>query len=522
MILKSPSPEIDIPDISWPEYFLGRIQAYHDKAALIDGNSGSSISFKELQNTIHTVACSLQGKGYKKGDVFAIYAPNSPEYVITFQAILLTGGAVTTINPLYTANELINQLQHAKAITLFTVPELLHKVEPELKKSGIREIFTFNNADDPNSFEQLRQEQTGSECKPPAFDPENDIAVLPYSSGTTGLPKGVMISHRNLVAHNMQIEAHRDASCISQKDRMIAILPFFHIFGMTVNMNLGLSNGATLIIVPSFEPMQFLQLIEKYQITRAYLVPPIINFLANHPMVNDYDISSLNFILSGAAPLGAEHSRFVSERIDCPVVQGYGLTETSPVTHLIPNLATIQKPGSVGQLIPNTEAMIIDNETGKPVTNNTPGEILLRGPQVMLGYLDNPEATAETIDEEGWLHTGDIAYVDDDGFFYIVDRLKELIKYKAYQVAPAELEALLLTHPSIEDAAVIPSPDAEAGEIPKAFIVLKGELSPEAIMEWVAEKVAPYKKIRQVEFIDKIPKSASGKILRRELRDQHQ
>jgi acyl-CoA synthetase (AMP-forming)/AMP-acid ligase II len=289
---------------------------------------------------------------------------------------------------------------------------------------------------------------------------------------------------------------------------------------MTVNMNLGLSNGATLVIVDGFEPRQFLSLIQKHRICSAYLVPPIILFLAENPLVDDYDISSLHYIMSGAAPLGEEQVLAVRERIDCPVHQGYGLTETSPVTHREPDLSATIKQGSVGVLLPNTEAMIIDMETGNPLTFNETGELLLRGPQVMLGYLDNPEATAATIDANAWLHTGDIARVDEEGYFYIVDRLKELIKYKGYQVAPAELEALLLTHPSVTDVAVIPKPDKEAGEVPKAFIVLKQATSAEAILQWVSEKVAPYKKIRDIEFIEQIPKSPSGKILRRFLRER--
>ena len=291
---------------------------------------------------------------------------------------------------------------------------------------------------------------------------------------------------------------------------------------MTVNMNLGLSNGSTLVIMDGFEPRQFLSLIQQYRISSAYLVPPIILFLAENPLINDYDISSLQYILSGAAPLGVEQILAVCKRIDCPVYQGYGLTETSPVTHRIPDLSPTVKHGSVGVLLPNTEAMIIDMETGKPLAFNETGELLLRGPQIMLGYLDNPEATAETIDANGWLHTGDIASADEEGFFYIVDRLKELIKYKGYQVAPAELEALLLTHPAVADVAVIPKPDKDAGEVPKAFIVLQLETPAEVILQWVSEKVAPYKKIREIEFIKQIPKSPSGKILRRLLRDREQ
>ncbi len=285
-------------------------------------------------------------------------------------------------------------------------------------------------------------------------------------------------------------------------------------------MNLGLSNGASLIIVDGFKPEQFLGLIEQHQITTAFLVPPIILFLAEHPLVSNYDLSSLQYIMSGAAPIGGAQLQAVTKRIKCTVHQGYGLTETSPVVIKEPDLLTSTKPGTVGVLMPNTEAMIIDTETGQPLGFNQTGELLLRGPQVMMGYLNNPEATAAAINSEGWLYTGDIASVDEEGYFYIVDRLKELIKCKSYQVAPAELEALLLTHPAIIDVAVVPKADKQSGEVPKAFIVLKQEISATEIMAWVAEKVAAYKQIKEIEFIDQIPKSPSGKILRRVLRDR--
>jgi acyl-CoA synthetase (AMP-forming)/AMP-acid ligase II len=272
-----------------------------------------------------------------------------------------------------------------------------------------------------------------------------------------------------------------------------------------------------------FNPELFLQLIEKHQINMAYLVPPVILFLGNDPLVEQYDIGSLEYILSGAAPLGEEQSLSISARIQCPIVQGYGLTEASPVTHRIPDKLGNTRQGSIGVLVPNAEAMIVDVISHQPLPVGESGELLIRSPQVMKGYLDNPEATAATINADGWLQTGDIGYVDEAGYFYIADRLKELIKYNAYQVAPAELEALLLTHDDILDAAVVPTPDPKAGEIPKAFIVLHkdGVVSAEQIMQWTADRIASYKKIRSVEFIEQIPKSPSGKILRRLLRDKH-
>jgi acyl-CoA synthetase (AMP-forming)/AMP-acid ligase II len=301
---------------------------------------------------------------------------------------------------------------------------------------------------------------------------------------------------------------------------MIGILPFFHIYGMIVVMSLALSKGATVVSMPRFDLEQFLSIVEKYKVTFAPLAPPIVLALAKHPLVDKFNLSSLRLIISGAAPLGADVEKACADRLGCFVTQGYGMTESSPVLHFRPMPEGKEKLGSIGQIAPNTEVMVTDVSTREPLGPNQEGEIWARGPQVMKGYLNNPAATASTVDREGWLRTGDIGYVDGDGYFYIVDRLKELIKYKGYQVAPAELEAVLLSHPAVADAAVIGVADEEAGEAPKAFVVLKGEASADELMTYVAGRVAPYKRLRSLEFIQQVPKSASGKILRRILVDQ--
>jgi acyl-CoA synthetase (AMP-forming)/AMP-acid ligase II len=286
---------------------------------------------------------------------------------------------------------------------------------------------------------------------------------------------------------------------------------------MVVILNMGLYQGATIVMMQRFDLERVLRAMQDYGVTYAHLVPPIILALTKQKMVDDYDLSKLRTIFSGAAPLGETITRACVERLNCSIRQGYGMTETSPVIHMSPGEVDEIKHGAVGQCIPNTECKIVDMETGAELGHNQEGEICARGPQLMKGYLNRPEATAATIDEDGWLHTGDIGYADEDGHFYIVDRAKELIKYKGFQVAPAELEALLLSHPAVADAAVIPCEDEEAGEIPKAFVVMKGEASDEEIMSYIAERVAPHKKIRRLERIEQIPKSASGKILRRVL-----
>jgi acyl-CoA synthetase (AMP-forming)/AMP-acid ligase II len=272
--------------------------------------------------------------------------------------------------------------------------------------------------------------------------------------------------------------------------------------------------------MPRFDMREFLRVMQEHRITRAYVVPPVVLALAKHPLVDEFDLSSVEFMLSGAAPLSAELERACGERLRCRMQQGYGMTEASPVTHLVPDELAGQMPGSIGRLVPNTACRVVDVATGQDAPASEPGELWIHGPQVMRGYLNNPEATARTIDAQGWLRTGDVGRVDEEGAFFIVDRVKELIKYKGYQIAPAELEALLLTHPAIADAAVIPVPDEQAGEVPKAFVVTSGPITPEEVTAFVAERVAPYKKVRAVELVEEIPKSPSGKILRRLLIDR--
>jgi len=301
---------------------------------------------------------------------------------------------------------------------------------------------------------------------------------------------------------------------------VISVLPFFHIYGLVVIMKLGLANGSTIVSMPRFDMLEFLGAVQKYRVTILPLVPPIVLGMVKHPAVAQFDLSTVRMVFSGAAPLGEAIARELSQKLGCPVVQGYGMTEASPVTHLSPTKDAPVKPGSAGCVIPNTEVKLADVTSGREVAQGEEGEVLIRGPQIMKGYLNRPEDTAASIDPEGWYHTGDVGYVDPDGWFFIVDRTKELIKYKGLQVAPAELEAVLLTHPAILDAAVIRKADEEAGEVPKAFVVLKPDAASrattaEAITAFVTERVAPHKRIRHLEFIDQIPKSASGKILRR-------
>jgi acyl-CoA synthetase (AMP-forming)/AMP-acid ligase II len=517
MIFKSIYPDVTIPVLPFTQFVFQNAAANPDKAALIDGLSGRTLTYGQLVGAIRLVAASLHQRGFQKGDVFAICSPNIPEYAIAFHAVALLGGVVTTMNPLYTADEIANQLNDCKARFIVTVPPFIEKVTAAQSKSSLEEIFVFGEAEGATPFASLLQ--SDGVVPDVSINPKEDLVVLPYSSGTTGLPKGVMLTHYNLTSNICQISINVN---FNQDDTMIGILPFFHIYGMIVVMNFMLQVGGTIVTMPQFDLENFLKIMQDYKVTRACLVPPIILALAKHPLVNQYDLSHLNQIFSGAAPLSAELQAAAATRLKCNVVQGYGLTETSPVTHATPNDISKIKVGSVGPSVPNTETALVEVGTGKFLAAHQEGEIWLRGPQVMKGYLNNAGATAAMIDADGWLHTGDIGYADEDGYLYVVDRVKELIKYKGMQVAPAELEGVLLRHEAIADAAVIGIPDEEAGELPKAYVVVRQgkTLTEDEIMQFVASQVAPHKKIRRVEFVAQVPKSASGKILRRVLKDQ--
>jgi acyl-CoA synthetase (AMP-forming)/AMP-acid ligase II len=484
--------------------------ARRDLPALIDGPSGRQLTYGALLDGVKRAASALRRRGFKKGDVMAIFSPNLPEYPIAFHAVASLGGIVTTLNSLYTPRELAGQLKDSGARFLLTVPPFMDRASEAIKGLNIDEVFVFGQAAGATPFAELV-------AQPPEpfeveIDPANDVVALPYSSGTTGMAKGVMLTHRNLVANVLQAE---QAIHLGEGDRVLGVMPFYHIYGMTVIMNLAMHRGATVVTMPKFELESFLRVLQDHRVARAYVAPPIVVALAKHPMVDQFDLSSVELVFSGAAPLDENLAQACGKRLNCKVNQGYGMTEASPATHLVRDDVDWNKVGSIGKVVAATECKVVDTVTGAELDQGADGEILIRGPQVMKGYLNNPAATAQILDKDGWLHTGDIGHADADGDFYVVDRVKELIKYKGYQVPPAELEAILLTHPAVADAAVVPVPDEEAGEVPKAFVVLKGQASPEELMAFVAERVAPHKKIRACESIEEVPKSASGKILRR-------
>jgi acyl-CoA synthetase (AMP-forming)/AMP-acid ligase II len=502
MIFTSPYADVDVPAVTLTDFVLERSEEYGDKPALIDGPSGRSYSHAEAARAIRGAAGALAAHGLGRGDVAALIGPNSPEYAIAFHGVAAIGGVVTTINPTYTVDELAFQLEHSGARAVIAADAVLDRARDGARRASIEDVLVLG-------------EELDGDAPFEAPDPD-DLVALPYSSGTTGLPKGVMLSHRNLVVNILQSSAQQP---VTEDDVLVGVLPFFHIYGLNVVMNAVLRNGATVVTMPRFDLETYLGLVETHRATKAHLVPPIVLALAKSPLVDRHDLSSLQLVNSGAAPLGTEVAEAAARRVGCPVVQGYGMTESSPVTHVTPTDPGRHRAGTIGPPVPNTECRLVNLETGGEVGPGEDGEVCVRGPQVMRGYLDDPDATAHTIDPDGWLHTGDVGRAAEDGYVVLVDRVKELIKYKGYQVAPAELEALLVEHPAVAEAAVVGRPDEEAGEVPVAFVALAAEATPDEISAYVAERVAPYKKLRGLRIVDEIPKSPSGKILRRLLRD---
>jgi acyl-CoA synthetase (AMP-forming)/AMP-acid ligase II len=512
MIIHSPYPDPEIPELSLPDYVLAAVAARRGKTAIIDGPTGRTWTFAELEQAVRSTARGLAAGGLRKGDVFAICLPNIPEFVIAYYAVLWAGGVVTTLSPMAKPAEAAFQLRHSGARWLLTTAEIAANFAVDGATDDLHEVFTVGDGDFDTRFRTVAIGDTDS---PRVEIAPDDPAVILYSSGTTGTPKGVVLTHRSLVGGLTSLQP---PAGVTAGDTTLTLCPLYHIAGMQPEMNLDLAAGATVVTMPRFEMQQFLALIEQYRVTRIVVSPPVILMLSQEASVDSHDLSSLRVLTSGGAPLSGDVARACAARLNCRVDQAYGMTESVAVCFTVND--SIDKLGSVGPPAPGVTCRIIDVATGADVLPAATGELLVRSPGRMLEYLDNPIATAALIDADGWLHTGDIVRADEDGWLYIVDRVKELIKYKAHQVAPAELEALLLTHPRVADAAVVPSPDALAGEVPKAFVVRRGVVTAAELMDFVAENVSPYKKIRRLEFVDAIPKSPSGKILRRILVEQ--
>ncbi len=469
-------------------------------------------TFGEVKAWVDGLAALLAREGVSKGDRVVLFSSNCLEFVISFFAIQKAGGVVVPLNPLLTDPEVKKYLDIASPSGVVAQRDVYEKFPSLGEIDGPRYLY------DPGSgelMEMIEASSPGGEVHLPAINVFEDLAVMPFSSGTTGLPKAVMLTHANLYCNLQQIV---DAHELTPNDVYVNHLPFFHIYGMNVLLSSAVFLGARQVILSGFEPEAICSAVEKYGGTLFLTVPTVLNRLVKGFPLEKYNLRTLRFVNIGGSALIPEVGEEFESRTGVRVTQAYGLTETSPTTHANP-LEKVKRE-SIGLPIADTFTRIVDPETGKDVKPGEPGELWIKGPQVMKGYYKNPEATAETL-VDGWLRTGDVARVDSDGYTYIVDRVKELIKYKSYQVSPTELESILMSLDSVKDCAVVGKKDPDAGEIPVAFVVPAEGVDIDAgeLARSVNERVAPFKKIRQVHFVSEIPRSPSGKILRRVLRE---
>ena len=498
------------------------------KKAIVD-TEGHFRTFGNLKHDVFQIRkFALEDLKLSKGDTITLLSPNHIDYFSVVHGFCSAGIVISPANPTYTAHEVEFQLKKSNSKALVTHSSCLEVALKTAKDVGLDKVIVIEDEEEEvskshglTSVEDIRKRKNENSCSElPLSAFGKDLAVLPFSSGTTGLPKGVMLTHGNLAANLFQFD-YCEGRFFKEDDVIISPLPQFHIYAFTVSLNHTLMRGKTLVTMKRFDLEKYCQAVEKYKCTRTHIVPPIVIQLSKSPIVAHHDMSSLKMALSAAAPLGSEVERAVSKALPNLVCkQAWGMSELSPIGTCVCDDGLKSGSGTAGAPVPSTEAKVVDINTREALPPNKDGELLIRGPQVMAGYLNEPNKTKECLDEDGWLSTGDIAKIDEEGFIYITDRLKELIKFKGFQVAPAELEGLLLTHPAILDAVVIPRPDEDAGEVPRAYCVLKPDytITPRELIEWAAGETAHYKRLKGgVFFVDKIPKTTSGKILRREV-----
>nr|KYP57452.1 4-coumarate--CoA ligase 2 [Cajanus cajan] len=584
-IFRSKLPDIPIPThLPLHSYCFQNLSQFQHRPCLIDGDTGQTFTYAEVDLSARRIAAGLHRLGIRQGDVVMLLLRNCPQFALALLGISHRGAVVTTANPFYTAPELAKQATATKTKLIITQAAYVEKVKSfadsnevmvmcidSPQHDGVLEFSRLTNADE--------REAPGVKINP------DDVVALPFSSGTSGLPKGVMISHKNLVTTVAQlVDGENPHQYTHSEDVLLCVLPMFHIYALNSILLCGIRAGAAVLILHKFEITWVLEVIEKYKVTVASFVPPIVLALVKSGEAQRYDLSSIRAVITGAAPLGRDlqealearlphatfgqilippsfffislfifgifftmnsnkstHHRIYPNLFFKPISHfnqtllhvyafalffalfnhGYGMTEAGPLTisMAFAKEPTKVKSGACGTVVRNAEMKIVDTETGASLPRNQPGEICIRGTKVMKGYLNDPEATERTIDKEGWLHTGDIGYMDDDDELFIVDRLKELIKYKGFQVAPAELESLLISHPNISDAAVVGMKDEAAGEVPVAFVVRSNgsKITEDEIKQYISQQVVFYKRISKVFFTESIPKAASGKILRKEL-----
>ncbi|KZF26824.1 acetyl-CoA synthetase-like protein [Xylona heveae TC161] len=542
MPTESSYPLQDIPDIDlWDFLFERKDRKFpDDKVIYLDPYTKRSYTYAQTRKTALDFGKGLKSQwDWQKGDVLAVFSPNCIDTPAITWGTLWTGGIISSANPSYTVDELAFQLGDCQAKALVTQKPLLKLAVEAARRVGLspdRIILIGDERDEQGKFKHFSSILNISgvaRWRKPRIDPAKDLAFLVYSSGTTGHPKGVMLSHRNIVSNTMMITLGEwrhlswDSCPDGKGDRVMAFLPFYHIYGLTNLIHQSLYAGFTLVVMPKFNIEDFCSIVQEHRITFIYAVPPVILLLGKHPIVKKYDFRSVRMINSGAAPLSKELVEAAYKNVRVPIKQGYGLTETSPTTHTQPWEEWYATVGSVGKLLPNQVAkyMAPDGQTEVPIGET--GELWIKGPNVCIGYHKNPEATKQALTPDGYFKTGDIGYQDAQGNFYITDRVKELIKYKGFQVAPAELEGLLSSHPKVADVAVvgvhIPH---EATEVPRAYVVPAtgvnaGKETEDEIVAWLSERVAHYKRLRGgIRFIDAVPKTLSGKILRKVLKEK--
>jgi long-chain acyl-CoA synthetase len=485
------------------------------KPALIAGDR--VMTYSDIDSGADRVASALIKRGVRKGDRVTLFMPNSIEFVLAFYGTLKAGAVVNPINAASKEREVRFQVDDAGATAVLyheALAPVVDAVRGDLQKVRAFAVTGKTAPSGVERFDDLADEPSSGISLNVGME---DLAALPYTSGTTGFPKGVMLTHANLTANQQQFFA---AVPVGRDDVFLNVLPYFHIYALNLLMTGAISLGATQVAMARFDMVEYCTLVERHRATVCFIVPPIVLGLAMSPEVEKHDFSSVRFFFTGAAPLAPVPARRMIQRLGKPLIQGYGLTETSPVTHANPMDAAVLE--SIGPVVPGTEDKIVDLETGtRALANGEVGEICVRGPQVMRGYWNKPQDTADVI-RDGWFHTGDVGRRDDRGYVFIVDRKKEFIKYKGFGVGPAEVEAVLCEHPAVADAGVIGKPNDEAGEIPKAFVQLRpnAQATAEELIAFVKERISDYKRVREVEFIDKVPRTASGKILRRELAER--
>jgi long-chain acyl-CoA synthetase len=520
---------IKYPTVTLQEILQRTAEKYPDKVAI--AYSEREITYAQLDLLSNMFANALASLGVEKSDQVALFLPNIPQFVIAYFGVLKAGAVVTAISPLHREREVEYQLNDSGAEIIIALDSLYSIVEKVREKTKLKKVIVTgldeygsensNPVDIPNtlSFKQLTEKATQN---PPEvqFDPTEDLAALQYTGGTTGTAKGAMLTHTNLVSNALAFAAWIKGA--ETKETFLTALPLFHIYGMTTSMTVPISLAAKMVLLPKFDPAKALETIQKHKVTVFCGVPTMYAILLANPELGRYDLTSIRVCISGASPLPPQVQKKFMQITGGFLAEGYGLTEASPVTHCTPvdkSMKTV-KVGSIGLPLPDTEARIVDLDTGeKTLAQGETGELAVKGPQVMKGYWQKPDETALVL-RDGWLLTGDIARMDQDGYFYITDRKKDLIKYKDYSVYPREIEDVLYEHPAVKLCAVVGKADSAVGEVPKAYIVLKdgAVVSAKEIAAFVNDKVAPYKAIREVEFRKELPISGAGKVLRRELR----